>query len=91
MREENIYFHHFYRIEMFVKYLWWEVVLLLNSREVFHATSRIMMNKYVNVFQSYCVSDDLLITSDTEVMLRQKSMYAEEKEMYINNAECTKR
>ena len=49
-----------------------------------------MMNKYVNVFQSYCVSDDLLITSDTEVMLRQKSMYAEEKEMYINNAECTK-
>ena len=67
MREENIYFHYVYRIEMFVKYLWWEVVLLLNSREVFHATSRIMMNKYVNVFQSYCVSDDLLITSDIEM------------------------
>ena len=46
----------------------------------FHASSRIMMNKYVNVFQSYFVSDDLLITSDTEVMLRQKVCVPRRKE-----------
>ena len=47
------------------------------------------MHRYVNIFKTHCVSDDLLITSDTKVMLRQK-VYGPRKKARMKIAECTK-